>query len=131
MFNVSQVLAPQLLDGGRIVNVSSLASTRSFAGHTAYAASKAGVDSLTRSMALELAPRRIRVNSVNPTVILTKMGRANWSDPVKSRPLLNKIPLNRFGEVPEVIEAIMFLLSNASSFVNGESLLLDGGYSVQ
>lgn len=113
------------------MNLSSLASQRSFAGHSIYSAAKAGVDSLTKSFVLELgsAGRKIRVNSVNPTVILTKMGRDHWSDPAKSAPLLNRIPMHRFGEINEVIEPILFLLSNRSSFVNGESLLIEGGYS--
>lgn len=64
--------------------------------HTVYCASKAALDSLTRTMALELGPHNIRVNSVNPTVVMTEMGKMAWSDPGKSGPVLNKIPLNRF-----------------------------------
>lgn len=131
VFNVTQSLLPKLKEGSNIVNVSSLASTRSFAGHSAYSATKAAVDSLTRSLALELGPKKIRVNSVNPTVILTKMGRENWSDPKKADPLLNHIPLNRFGEVEEVVKAISYLLGDESSYVNGHQLFLEGGYSVQ
>lgn len=110
--------------------VSSLAASRSFDGHTAYSATKAAVDSLTRSLALELGPRKIRVNSVNPTVVLTKMGRENWSDAAKADPLLSHIPQRRFCEVHEVVDAIIYLLSKKSSFVNGHHLNLEGGYSV-
>jgi len=127
---VTQALLPKLKDGASIVNVSSLAGPRSFDGHAAYSATKAALDSLTRSLALELGPRKIRVNSVNPTVILTQMGRENWSDPEKSGPLLSHIPLRRFGEVHEVCDAIIYLLSDKSSFVNGHHLRLEGGYSV-
>lgn len=109
---------------------SSLAASRSFHGHTVYSATKAAVDSLTRSLALELGPKQIRVNSVNPTVVLTKMGRDNWSDEEKSGPLLKHIPLNRFCEVQEVVDGIVYLLSSNSSFVNGHHLNLEGGYSV-
>ncbi|KAH8289344.1 hypothetical protein KR054_004036 [Drosophila jambulina] len=130
VFNVTQALLPRLRDGASIVNVSSIASTRSFAGHTIYSATKAALDSLTKSLALELGPRRIRVNSVNPTVVLTKMGRDNWTDPAKSGPLLAHIPLNRFCEVHEVVDATGYLLSSKSSFVNGHHILLEGGYSV-
>lgn len=120
-------------DGGSIVNVSSLASSRAFQGHSAYSISKAGVDMLTKSLSLELGAegRSIRVNSVNPTVILTKMGRENWSEPAKAHPLLDKIPMKRFGEVSEVIEPIVYLLSDKSSFINGTQMLIEGGYSVQ
>uniref|UniRef100_A0A0K8TTU2 Putative diacetyl reductase/l-xylulose reductase n=1 Tax=Tabanus bromius TaxID=304241 RepID=A0A0K8TTU2_TABBR len=131
VFNVTQTLVKNLKDGSSIVMLSSLASQRSFAGHSAYSATKAAVDSLTKSLALELGPRKIRVNSINPTVILTRMGRDNWSDPEKANPLLNHIPLHRFGEVKEVVDAVIYLLSENSSFVNGHSLLLEGGYSVQ
>ncbi|XP_055704692.1 L-xylulose reductase [Phlebotomus papatasi] len=129
VFNVSQMMASRMPNvGGSIVNVSSLASLRSFQGHCVYSASKAAVDSITRSLALELGPRNIRVNSVNPTVILTRMGRENWSDPAKAKPLLDNIPLHRFGEVSEVVDAIIYLLSDKSSFMNGHSLPLEGGY---
>lgn len=133
VFNVCQVIVPQMRDGGSIVNVSSLASSRAFQDHSAYSISKAGVDMLTKSLALELGTlgRSIRVNSVNPTVILTKMGRENWSEPSKAKPLLDKIPMKRFGEVSEVIEPIVYLLSDKSSFINGTHMLIEGGYSVQ
>ncbi|EDV95287.1 L-xylulose reductase [Drosophila grimshawi] len=130
VFNVTQTLLPKLRNGSSIVNVSSIAASRSFGGHTAYSATKAALDSLTRSLALELGARKIRVNSVNPTVVLTKMGRDNWSDPGKSGPLLAHIPLNRFCEVNEVTDAIGYLLSSKSSFVNGHQINLEGGYSV-
>lgn len=128
VFNVTQQIVPRLKSGSSIVNVSSLASKIGIQGHSVYSATKAAVDSLTQSLALELGPRNIRVNSVNPTVILTKMGRKNWSDPAKSEPLLNNIPLHRFGEVSEVVDAIVYFLSDKSSFVNGHSLPLEGGY---
>ncbi|XP_017871595.1 PREDICTED: L-xylulose reductase [Drosophila arizonae] len=130
VFNVTQALLPKLRNGSSIVNVSSIAASRSFAGHTAYSATKAALDSLTKSLALELGERQIRVNSVNPTVVLTKMGRDNWSDPGKSGPLLAHIPLHRFCEVHEVVDAIGYLLSSKSSFVNGHHINLEGGYSV-
>lgn len=133
VFNVCQSIIPQLNQNSSIVNVSSLASTRAFQGHSLYSASKAGVDLLTKSLALELGAtgKNIRVNSVNPTVILTKMGRENWSDPIKSKPLLDHIPMKRFGEVHEVIDPILYLLSDKSSFINGTSMLIEGGYSCQ
>lgn len=128
VFNVTQQIVPRLKSGASVVNVSSLASFVGVEGHSVYSATKGAIDSLTQSWALELGPRKIRVNSVNPTVILTKMGRANWSDPAKSEPLLNNIPLHRFGEVYEVVDAIVYLLSEKSSFINGHSLPVEGGY---
>lgn len=133
VLNVCQAIIPQMTERGSIVNVSSLASSRAFQDHSIYSMSKAAVDILTKSLALELGAkgRLIRVNSVNPTVILTKMGRENWSDPKKAKPLLDKIPMNRFGEVQEVIDPIVYLLSEKSSFINGTSIVIEGGYSVQ
>lgn len=132
LFNVTQIVAPLLNVNGTasIVNVSSAASIGSLHGHSAYSATKAAVDSLTKSLALELGLRKIRVNSVNPTVIMTNMGRENWSDPAKSEPLLCKIPLHRFGEMFEVVDAIAFLLSDKSSYVNGHCLPVEGGLLV-
>uniref|UniRef100_A0A182NB26 Ketoreductase domain-containing protein n=1 Tax=Anopheles dirus TaxID=7168 RepID=A0A182NB26_9DIPT len=127
-FNVAQLLTPKMAAGSSIVNVSSLAGLKAIHGHCAYSMSKAAIDGLTRNLALELGPRKIRVNSVNPTVILTRMGRANWSDPAKADPLKSKIPLGRFGEVSEVVEPIVYLLSDRSSFVNGHCLPLEGGF---
>lgn len=128
VFNVTQTLLPFINDGGCIVNVSSVASLRAFANHSAYSASKAGVDALTKSFALELGPRKIRVNSVNPTVVLTAMSIPNWSDPAKSDPLLNRIPFHRFAELKEVSEPIIYLLSDKSPFINGHCIPIEGGY---
>lgn len=127
VFNVTQSLLPNMNDGGSIVNVSSLASLRALTNHSIYSASKAAVDSLTRSFALELGPRNIRVNSVNPTVVLTKMSIPNWSEPVKAEKMKSRIPLHRFAELNEVCDPIIFLLSERSSFVNGHSLPIEGG----
>lgn len=127
-FNVAQVLVPKMEAGASIVNVSSLAGLKAIHGHCAYSMSKAAIDGLTQNLALELGPRKIRVNSVNPTVILTRMGRDNWSDPAKADPLKAKIPLGRFGEVHEVVEPIIYLLSDRSSFINGHSLPIEGGF---
>ncbi|XP_055301271.1 L-xylulose reductase-like [Sitodiplosis mosellana] len=127
IFNVTQALLPNLNDGSSIVNLSSLASLRALPNHSIYSASKAAVDAFTRGFALELAPRNIRVNSVNPTVILTKMSIPNWSEPTKAEKMKSKIPLHRFGELNEVSDPIIFLLSDKSSFINGHSLPIEGG----
>lgn len=129
LFNCTQTLIPYMKDGGSIVNLSSLAGLRAFADHAIYSASKAAVDSFTRSFAFELAPRKIRVNSVNPTVVLTAMGKANWSDPAIADPLKNRIPLHRFAELKEVTDPIIFFLSDKSSFINGHTLPIEGGFS--
>lgn len=128
VFNVTQTLLPNINDGGSIVNLSSLAGFRAFANHSIYSASKAAVDGLTRSFALELGPRKIRVNSVNPTVVLTQMSIPNWSDPIKAESVKCRIPLHRFAELNEVTDPVIFLLSDKSSFINGHSVPIEGGY---
>ncbi|CAG9094794.1 hypothetical protein JYU34_012646 [Plutella xylostella] len=131
MLNVSQVVAKKMIDakkGGAIVNISSQASKAALWGHATYCASKGAVDALTRVMALELGPHNIRVNTVNPTVIMTEMGKLGWSDPAKAAGMLAKIPLGRFGEVSEVVNAVLFLLSDKASMINGVELPIDGGF---
>lgn len=127
VFNVTQTLLPNIKDGGSIVNLSSLASLRALNNHSIYCASKAALDALTRSFALELGPRQIRVNSVNPTVVMTKMSIPNWSEPSKAEKMKSRIPLHRFAELNEVSDPIIFLLSDKSSFVNGVCLPIEGG----
>lgn len=98
LINVTQIVAKNLLARnapGSIVNVSSQASLAGLQDHTVYCATKGAVDAFTRATALELGPHNIRVNSVNPTVIMTAMGKLGWSDPAKAQPLLQKIPLRR------------------------------------
>ncbi|XP_045448613.1 D-erythrulose reductase-like [Melitaea cinxia] len=131
VLNISQVVARKMVENktpGTIVNISSQASKAALKDHAIYSASKAALDALTRAMALELGPYGIRVNSVNPTVIMTAMAKVGWSDPKKSSEMLAKIPLGRFGEVTEVVNAVVFLLSEKSSMINGVELPIDGGF---
>lgn len=129
--NISQVVARKMIENkthGTIVNISSQAAKAALKDHTIYSATKAALDSMTRSMALELGPHGIRVNSVNPTVIMTEMGKVGWSDPARANEMIAKIPLRRFGEVFEVVNAVVFLLSERSSMINGVELPIDGGF---
>lgn len=80
---------------GAIVNVSSQASLAGLPDHGVYCATKGAVDAYTRCAAFDLGPHNIRVNAVNPTVIMTDMGRVGWSDPARAEPMLQKIPLRR------------------------------------
>lgn len=132
-FVVGQAVAKGMVargTGGSIVNVSSQASQAALPGHTAYCASKAGLDHLTRMMALELGPHNIRVNAVNPTVILTPMGEKVWGDPAKGAPMLARIPLGRFGRPVHVADAVLYLLSDKADMITGVMLPVDGGYLV-
>lgn len=114
--------------GGAMVNVSSQASQVGLADHAAYCASKGALDALTRVLAVELGPHRIRVNAVNPTVTLTPMGEMAWSDPAKSRPMLAKIPLGQFASPRDVSHAVAYLLSDEAAMIHGATLPVDGGF---
>ncbi|CAI2355367.1 unnamed protein product [Caenorhabditis sp. 36 PRJEB53466] len=129
---IAQLVARNFVDRqikGSIVNVSSQAAIRPLDNHTVYCASKAALDMVTRCLANELGSQNIRVNSVNPTVVMTDMGRDNWSDPAKKQKMLDRMPIKRFAEVDEVVNAVLFLLSDASSMTTGSALPVDGGFS--
>jgi len=130
---VSQIVAKGMIskgNGGAIVNVSNQSSMRAIPDHTAYCASKGALDQLTRMMALELGPHQIRVNSVNPTVTLTPMGEMAWSDPKKSGPMLDRIPLQHFAKPIHLAEVIAFLLSERAHMIHGAILPIDGGFLI-
>ncbi len=115
-----------LRDGGAIVNMGSLAAEAGFYGQANYAASKAGVHALTRVLSRECARRAIRVNAVAPGVIDTSM-MAAVAEPVRAE-FVRVIPLQRFGQPQEVANAVLFLCSPLSSYINGHKLEVDGGW---
>ena len=115
--------------GGAIVNVSSQAALVGLSGHISYAASKAALDSITRVSALELGPHGIRVNSVNPTVVMTPMSAFYWGREEIMRPFLDQMPLGRYATEDEIAAPIVFLLSDAAAMITGVCLPIDGGYT--
>ena len=130
-FVLAQALVPGMIAQGHgtIINVSSQAGVVALDGHGAYAASKGGLNMLTKVMAAEWGQYNIQVNAVAPTVILTPMGTEVWGDPAKGGPMLAKIPLRRFGRPVEVADLVLFLASPASDLITGETILIDGGYT--
>lgn len=117
--------------GGAIVNVSSQASLVALKGHVSYGASKAALDSITRVSALELGPHGIRVNSVNPTVVMTPMSAAYWGQPDIEGPFLEQMPLGSWATEDDIAGPIVFLLSDKARMISGVSLAIDGGYSIR
>lgn len=116
---------------GAVVNLSSVAGTRAFPGLLAYCVSKAAVDQLTRCAALDLAPRQVRVNAVNPGVVITNLHKRGGMDEAKYAAFLEHSrtthPLGRAGTADEVAALIAFLVSPASPWITGDTISIDGG----
>jgi 3-oxoacyl-[acyl-carrier protein] reductase len=110
---------------GSVVNIASIVGETGNAGQTNYAASKGGTIAMTKSFAIEAAPRSIRYNTITPGFIATEMTDV-LKDEVKDA-FTSKIPMARFGEPKEVAEAVAFLLSDHSSYITGETLKVNGG----
>jgi NAD(P)-dependent dehydrogenase (short-subunit alcohol dehydrogenase family) len=116
---------------GRIVNVTSQSGVVALQDHAAYCASKAGLGMITKVLAVEWGPRGVTVNAVAPTVILTPLGERVWGDPARGGPMLARIPLGRFGVPSEVASVVAFLASDLAALINGETIMVDGGYTAQ
>jgi len=116
--------------GGAILNVSSLNGEAPLYNVAHYTASKAAVSMFTRSMALELAPYRIRVNEIRPASIETELTRKAMQDPENRRMRIETIPLGRIGQPEDMVGAAVFLCSDEASWITGASLLTDGGLSL-
>ncbi len=131
-FIIAKTLVPKMIKqrNGKVINISSLASEYALENHVAYSVSKSGINMLTKSMACEWSRFNIQVNAVCPTVILTDMAELAWGDPKKRDPMLAKIPIGRFGQPHEVADLVLFLSSSASGFICGQSIFIDGGYSI-
>ena len=132
-FFCAQAVGRKMLERGRgrIVNVTSSAALIAMEEHAAYCASKAGLGMITKVLALEWGPRGISVNAVAPTVTLTPLGQRVWGDPAKGGPMLAKIPLGRFALPNEVASVVLFLASDLAAMINGETVVIDGGLTVQ
>lgn len=119
----------RLGSGGAIVNVSSQASLVGLKGHISYGSSKAALDNITRVSALELGQHGIRVNSVNPSVVMTPMSAWYWDRPDVRDPFLATMPLGRWATEDEIAAPIVFLLSEGASMITGVTLPVDGGFT--
>ncbi|HEX8720000.1 MAG TPA: SDR family oxidoreductase [Pyrinomonadaceae bacterium] len=132
VFHLMQLAAPHLeRRPGSVVNVSSVTGLRAFPGVLAYCVSKAGVDQLTRCAALELAPKGVRVNAVNPGVVVTEIHRRGGMNREKYAAFLEHSktthPLGRVGTAEEVAELILFLASDRAAWITGATYSIDGG----
>ena len=131
-FFVAQTVAAKMAaagEGGSIVNMSSQMGHVGGAGRTVYCASKHAMEGMTKAMAIDLAPHRIRVNTVCPTFILTPMTAAFLDDEAFHADTLARIPLGRLGEPHDVSGAVVFLASDAAALITGSALKVDGGWT--
>jgi glucose 1-dehydrogenase len=115
---------------GKIICMSSVHQVIPWAGHANYAASKGGIDMLMRSIAQELAPHRIRVNSIAPGAIRTPINTSAWSTPTAYSDLMTLVPYKRIGEPNDIAHAAAWLASDASDYVTGATLFVDGGMTL-
>jgi NAD(P)-dependent dehydrogenase (short-subunit alcohol dehydrogenase family) len=116
---------------GRVVHLGSILSAIGIAGRTPYASSKAGVLGMTRTLAMEWAGRGVTVNALCPGPFATEMNKPLLDDPAQYSAFVAKIPMGRWGELHEIAAAAVFLASDASSYMTGNTLFIDGGWTAQ
>ena len=129
VFLCSQAAARVMKDGAKIVNISSIASFVGFEGLTHYCASKGGINSFVRALALELAPRKINVNAVAPGAIDTP-GASGGSDEQKKQTIA-MIPCARYGKPEDIANAVVFLASEKADYITGQTIVVDGGWTLR
>jgi len=132
-FLLSQAMLPLLRqsDSASIINVTSLNAKLAFPDNPAYVASKSALAGLTRSMALDYGKFGVRVNALAPGYIKTKMTGESWSNPDKRKQRSERTMVERWGTPEDLVGPMLFLASDMSSYVTGQSLFVDGGWSVR
>jgi NAD(P)-dependent dehydrogenase (short-subunit alcohol dehydrogenase family) len=131
-FRVCKAVVPHMEQqgGGNIINLASIAGLRPSPGMGIYGISKAAIIMLTQVLAVELGPANIQVNAIAPGVIKTRFSRLLWQTPQIAEPILNHLPLGRFGEPQDVAGLALYLACPAADYVTGSVFLVDGGMSV-
>lgn len=130
VFMFSQEAAKQMETGGSIINVSSVGGERALKTGVVYAASKAAIIQMTKVMAMEWGTKNIRVNAIGPWYFKTPLTEKILADEEYLNSILAVTPMKRVGELPEVASPVVFLASDAASYITGQTLFVDGGMSI-
>ena len=130
VFLCSQEAAKIIPKGGRIITISSIASVVGFEGLVHYCASKGGINALTRALALELAPKKITVNAIAPGAIDTPGANVSLNEEVRNQTIA-MIPLARMGQPEDIANAVLFLASDKTDYITGQTLIVDGGWTLR
>ena len=131
-FLVAQAVVPQMLERGygKVINISSIMGTVALPNQLAYASSKGGVDQMTKVMALEWAKEGVRVNAIGPTYFETDLVAPIRNDPERFNFINERTPMGRWGYLPELEGIVIFLSSPASDFITGQTIYIDGGWTI-
>ena len=128
-FLLAQVVSKSFMNSGSsIINITSLAAEQGFPENVAYVASKGGLKQLTKAMAIDLAKKNIRVNSIGPGYVKTKMTEKSWLDIKKKKSRSERIISNRWADPKDIANACLFLGSELASYINGQEIYVDGGW---
>ncbi len=131
-FLVAQAVAPLMIDQGygKVINMSSILGAVGLPNQVAYAASKGGVDQMTKVMAIEWAPKGVRVNAIGPTYFETELVAQIRNDPERFKFINERTPMGRWGHLSELEGIVIFLASPASDFITGQTIYVDGGWTI-
>jgi len=130
-YQCAEIAASHMTEGGSIINISSIGSLQGFPGNPGYVASKGGVRMLSKSLALDFGKKQIRVNNLVPGYIKTDMTLKSHSDPELNNERLERMILKRWGVTQDLVGAAIYLASNASSYVTGADVIVDGGWTAK
>lgn len=131
-FLVAQAVVPQMIDRGygKVIHMSSILGTVGLANQVAYASSKGGVNQMTKVMAIEWASKGVRVNAIGPTYFETDLVAQIRNDPERFKFINERTPMGRWGHLPELEGTVIFLASPASDFITGQTIYVDGGWTI-
>jgi len=129
---VAQAVVPRMIEQGygKVINMSSILGKVGLPNQLAYASSKGGVDQMTKVMALEWAKQGVRVNAIGPTYFETDMVKQIRNDPERFNFINERTPMGRWGYLPELEGIVIFLASRASDFITGQTIYIDGGWTI-